>query len=42
MKKRYYEELQLKILHFYAEDVLTASNSDIEEDWEDENEYGVF
>jgi hypothetical protein len=42
MKKRKYVGLELEVVSFYLQDVLTASVSDIEEDWDDENEYGSF
>lgn len=42
MKKKEYLGLELEVLSFYLQDVLTASVSDIEEDWDDENEYGAF
>lgn len=35
-----YEKLKLKIIFFQAADVITASRSDIDEDWTDENEWG--
>ena len=38
MKKRKYVGLELEVVSFYLQDVLTASVSDIEEDWDDENE----